>query len=98
MPPVPNRPSHRGLSRHGQAMAQPYYDSLVAKLIVWGEDRARAIKRVQWAMDEFVVEGIRTTLPIQRALVADEAFQEVKFHTRYIDDWVKRRRDPKREG
>lgn len=83
---------------HDQAVVQPHYDSLVAKLIVWAEDRERAIRRVQWAMDEFVVEGIRTTLPIQRALVADPAFTNVRFHTRYIDEWIKGRKQRDEEG
>jgi acetyl-CoA carboxylase biotin carboxylase subunit len=76
---------------HEQAMVQPYYDSLVAKLIVTGADRDAAIRRLTWAMDEYVVEGIRTTLPLQRALVADPAFREVRFHTRYIDEWLANR-------
>ncbi len=82
---------------HDQAMVQPYYDSLVAKLIVWAENRETAIERVKWAMDEFVVEGIRTTLPIQRALLRDPVFHEVRFHTRYIDEWVKERKRRQQE-
>ncbi|MCB9777918.1 MAG: acetyl-CoA carboxylase biotin carboxylase subunit [Alphaproteobacteria bacterium] len=78
---------------HEGAMVQPYYDSLVAKLVVTAEDRAAAIRRLSWALDEFVVEGIRTTLPLQRALVRDAAFQELRFHTRYVDEWLGRRND-----
>ena len=77
---------------HEQAMVQPYYDSLVAKLIAWAPDRDAAIRRLQWAMDQFVVEGIRTTLPMQRLLVADRAFAEVAFHTRFVDGWLEARR------
>ena len=74
---------------HEQAMVQPYYDSLVAKLIVHGRDREHAIKRMLWAIDEFVVEGIRTTLPLQKKLLQTDAFREMKIHTRYVDAWIK---------
>jgi acetyl-CoA carboxylase, biotin carboxylase subunit len=73
---------------HEQAMVQPYYDSLVAKLIVRAADRESAIRRMTWAIDEFIVEGIKTTLPLQRELLTGEAFQEVSFHTRYVDRWL----------
>jgi acetyl-CoA carboxylase biotin carboxylase subunit len=73
---------------HEQAMVQPYYDSLVAKLIVRASDRESAIRRMTWAIDEFIVEGIKTTLPLQRELLTGEAFQEVSFHTRYVDRWL----------
>jgi acetyl-CoA carboxylase, biotin carboxylase subunit len=82
---------------HEQAVVQPYYDSLVAKLIVKSHDRPSAIRRLQGAMRETVVEGIRTTLPLQLALVADEAFQNGTMHTRYIDEWLQRRAGAKPE-
>ena len=44
-----------------------------------------------WAIDEFVVEGVRTTLPLQRALLEEPAFHEMKVHTRYVDQWIKHR-------
>jgi acetyl-CoA carboxylase biotin carboxylase subunit len=78
---------------HDQAIVQPHYDSLVAKLIVTAADRATAIKRICWAMDEFVVEGIKTTLPLQRALVEDRAFVEATMHTRYVDEWLAKRKE-----
>jgi len=76
---------------HEQAMVQPYYDSLVAKLSVRARDREKAILRMTWAIDEFVVEGIKTTLPLQRALLTGKAFREVSFHTRYVDRWLEAR-------
>ncbi|HCH64957.1 MAG: acetyl-CoA carboxylase biotin carboxylase subunit [Deltaproteobacteria bacterium] len=78
---------------HEHATVQPFYDSMVAKLIVTGKDRAAAIRRLQWAMDEFVVEGIRTTLPMQRQLVADPMFAAVDYHTKTVDSWVTTRGD-----
>jgi acetyl-CoA carboxylase biotin carboxylase subunit len=79
---------------HEQAMVQPYYDSLVAKLIVWGKDRDHAIRRMRWAMDEMVVEGIKTTLPLQKLLIESDVFRDATFHTRYIDHWLKEREKP----
>ncbi len=76
---------------HEGAFVQPYYDSLVAKLIVHAPDREAAIRKLLGAMDEYVVEGIRTSLPLQKLLLSDPAFRDVKFHTRYIDEWLKNR-------
>ena len=76
---------------HEQAMVQPYYDSLTAKLIAYGKDREHATRRLVGAIDEFVVEGIKTTLPLQRALLVGEAFREVSFHTRFVDRWLEER-------
>ena len=73
---------------HENAIVQPYYDSLMAKLITWGEDREQAIARMRWAIDEFVVEGIETTLPLQKELLASQAFAEVSFHTKFVDAWL----------
>ena len=76
---------------HENAMVQPYYDSLVAKLIVWAPTRAQAIERMLGALRECVVEGIQTTLPLHRELIDSEAFREVRFSTRYIDGWLSQR-------
>ncbi|MFZ5475349.1 MAG: acetyl-CoA carboxylase biotin carboxylase subunit [Myxococcota bacterium] len=76
---------------HEGAMVQPYYDSLVAKLIAYAPDRDAAVRKLLGAMDEYVVEGIRTSLPLQRLLLSDPAFRDVKFHTRYIDEWLRNR-------
>jgi acetyl-CoA carboxylase biotin carboxylase subunit len=76
---------------HEGAMVQPYYDSLVAKLIAYAPDRDSAIRKLLGSMDEVVVEGIRTSLPLQKLLLADPAFGGVTFHTRFIDDWLKSR-------
>jgi acetyl-CoA carboxylase, biotin carboxylase subunit len=79
---------------HEQAMVQPYYDSLAAKLIVRGRDREHAVARMLWAIDEFVVEGIKTTLPLQRALLQTPEFTEATFWTRFVDEWVSNHKAP----
>jgi acetyl-CoA carboxylase biotin carboxylase subunit len=63
----------------------PHYDSLLAKLIVYAEDRPTAIRRMQRALGEYVVEGIRTNIPFHRAALADEAFQEGQYDTRFVE-------------
>jgi len=73
---------------HEQAMVQPYYDSLCGKLIVHGRDRDHAIARMLWALDEFVVEGIKTLIPLQRELIDSRDFREMKHYTKYLDTLI----------
>ena len=63
----------------------PFYDSLVAKLICWGRDRAEAIARTRRALDEFVVEGIKTTIPFHLELLADPAVQAGDYHVEFLE-------------
>jgi acetyl-CoA carboxylase biotin carboxylase subunit len=70
---------------HGDADITPYYDSLVAKLIVHGADRAIAIKRMQRALEMFIVEGVKTTIPLHRRILADADFQAGRFDTGFLD-------------
>jgi acetyl-CoA carboxylase biotin carboxylase subunit len=76
---------------HDRASVLPYYDSLLAKLIVWGEDRSEAIKRMSWALEEYVVEGVRTTVPFHREVLQDPVFLSGDFDTSYIADFLDRR-------
>ncbi len=76
---------------HEHAMVQPYYDSLAAKLIVRGDDREHAIRRMLGAIDEFIVEGIKVTLPLQRELLQTEEFVTGTMWTRFVDQWVAQR-------
>ncbi len=64
---------------------QPYYDSLVAKLICWGDSRAVALSRARRALDEYVVEGIKTNIPFLRRVVADRRFDAGKYDTRLVE-------------
>jgi acetyl-CoA carboxylase biotin carboxylase subunit len=67
----------------------PYYDSLVGKLICWGSDRTDAIDRMRSALDEFVIEGIKTTIPFHKALMRNERFRAGEFDTKFLEtfDW-----------
>ncbi len=63
----------------------PYYDSLLAKLIVWGVDREEAVARSRVALDELQIEGIVTNIPIHRALLQNPAFLEGRMTTNLLD-------------
>jgi acetyl-CoA carboxylase biotin carboxylase subunit len=63
----------------------PYYDSLLAKLIVWGETRAEAIARARRALDEFIVVGIPTTVSFHQRVIEIDAFQAGDVYTDFID-------------
>jgi acetyl-CoA carboxylase, biotin carboxylase subunit len=70
------------------ALIPPYYDSLVAKLIVKGRDRGEAIGRMKRALEMFVIEGIKTSIPLQRRIMADPDFASGKFDTHFIEKLV----------
>lgn len=73
---------------HAGYTISPYYDSMFAKLIVWGEDRNEAILRMARALDELTVEGIETSIPFHRAILADERFRAGRFSTDFIEQWL----------
>ena len=62
----------------------PYYDSLIAKVIAFGCDRAEAIRRMNRALDMFVVEGIYTSIPLHKRILAHPDFQEGRLDTNFI--------------
>ena len=70
---------------YADAVVPPYYDSLVAKLVAHGRDRAEAIARMHGALDGFVVEGIKTTIPLQKRILAEPDFIAGKFDTHFLD-------------
>jgi acetyl-CoA carboxylase, biotin carboxylase subunit len=65
----------------------PYYDSMIAKLIVHARTRELAIARMQRALDMMVVEGIKTTIPLHKAIMADENFQKGNFSTKFMEEF-----------
>ena len=63
----------------------PQYDSLIAKLIVYGQDRNEALLKMQRALDEFFVEGIKTSIPLHRRIFKDPNFQKGNYTTKFLD-------------
>ena len=78
---------------HTDCVITPYYDSLVAKLVAYGGDRAEAIHRMQRALEMFVVEGIHTSIPLHQRILADADFQAGRFDTNFIKRFMAPERD-----
>lgn len=66
----------------------PYYDSMVAKLITYGRDRDEAIRRMKRALDEFVIEGVHTTIPFHQRMMEHEVFVEGDFNTKFLEKYT----------
>ena len=73
----------------------PYYDSLLAKVIAWGSDRAEAISRMKRALEEFKVVGITTNIPFQLELISNPDFLEGRFDTYFVERWLSTREGQK---
>ena len=65
----------------------PYYDSLIAKLIVWGKDREQTLARGRRVLEEFTVEGIKTTIPFHLKVLQDERFISGNFDTGFLENF-----------
>lgn len=63
----------------------PYYDSLIAKLIVKGLNRADAIKKMERALEEFIIEGVATTIPFHLQMMRNEQFKQGKYNTKFLE-------------
>ena len=66
----------------------PHYDSMIGKLIVWGEDREQAVHRMRQALGELVVEGVPTSASLHRKLMAHAQFQRGKVSTSFLEDYL----------
>lgn len=66
----------------------PYYDSLIAKLIVRGDDRTHALARAKRALEEFVVEGVPTTVPFHLEMLEEERFRNGDVSTAFLEEWL----------
>ena len=64
----------------------PYYDSMIGKLIVWGRDREDARKRMLRALDEYVILGIKTTIPYHKRILTNDVFISGNFNTGFIQE------------
>jgi acetyl-CoA carboxylase biotin carboxylase subunit len=66
----------------------PYYDSMIAKLIVYGSTRERCLMRLRRALEEFVIEGMKTTIPLHQALLDDPEFQQGEYTIKWLEEWL----------
>jgi acetyl-CoA carboxylase biotin carboxylase subunit len=78
----------------------PYYDSMIGKLIAFGSDRATAMDRMSRALDEFVIRGIKTTVPFGQLILKDPDFRRGRYSTHFVEGFLKQRASllPPREG
>ncbi len=65
----------------------PYYDSMIAKLICRAQTREECIKKMSRALDEFIIEGVKTTVPFHQLLMKNEKFKSGDFHTGFLNEW-----------
>lgn len=88
-----HQPGGRGVRVDTHAYAgyhiPPYYDSMIAKLIVHADTRLEAIAKMERALDEFVIEGVKTTIPFQKKVMQSDLFKSGKFDTKFIEKWQK---------
>lgn len=70
---------------YGGYVVPMFYDSMIGKLIVWGKTREEAIARMSRALEEFCIEGIKTTLPFHRSMMKNADFQQGIIHTKYLE-------------
>ncbi|MFC6066646.1 acetyl-CoA carboxylase biotin carboxylase subunit [Streptomyces ochraceiscleroticus] len=83
--------------RPGGAVS-PFYDSLIAKVVVWGEDRPTALRRARRALGEFTVEGVPTTTTLLTEIIDQPWFASGEFNTGTLEDWLAERAKPSGTG
>jgi acetyl-CoA carboxylase biotin carboxylase subunit len=77
---------------HEGCEISPYYDSMIAKVMTHGRTRAEAIARMKRSLDVMVVEGIKTNIPLQRAILDDPDFVAARFDTGYLERYLQQRK------
>jgi acetyl-CoA carboxylase biotin carboxylase subunit len=75
---------------YGGYRVPPYYDSMIAKLIVYGTTRERCIMRLRRALEEYVIDGMKTTIPLHQKLIEDPEFQEGAYTIKWLEEWLSR--------
>ena len=68
----------------------PYYDSMIGKLIVYGTTRERCIMRLKRALEEFVVDGMKTTVPLHQAIIRDPEFLDGGYTIKWLEGWLEK--------
>jgi acetyl-CoA carboxylase biotin carboxylase subunit len=75
-------------AQYAEGVVPPYYDSLIAKLIVHGVDRAEAIAKMERALRQFIVQGIDTSISLHESIFADEDFRNGQFDTKFMERFL----------
>ena len=75
-------------AQYAEGVVPPYYDSLIAKLIVHGGDRAEAIAKMERALSQFVVQGIETSISLHQEIFQDPAFRAGEFDTGFMERFL----------
>jgi acetyl-CoA carboxylase biotin carboxylase subunit len=75
---------------YGGYKVPPYYDSMIAKLIVYGTTRERCIMRLRRALEEYVIEGMKTTIPLHQKLIDDPEFRAGDYTIKWLEEWLAR--------
>lgn len=65
----------------------PFYDSMISKLIVWGRNRNEAIARMQRALSEYIILGVKTTIPFHKSMMSNQHFRAAGLHTHFVDQY-----------
>jgi acetyl-CoA carboxylase biotin carboxylase subunit len=78
-------------AQYSEGVVPPYYDSLIAKLIVHGVDRAEAIAKMERALSQFVVQGIETSISLHQEIFADAGFRAGEFDTKFMERFLAKR-------
>ncbi len=78
-------------AQYAEGVVPPYYDSLIAKLIVHGVDRAEAIAKMECALNQFIVQGVETSIPLHQAIFQDEEFRAGEFDTGFMERFLAKR-------
>ena len=76
----------------------PYYDSLLGKLIAWGRDRAEALAVCRRALEEVVVDGVKTTIPFQKRIITHKNFAVGKYDTGFVERLMQDQRKAKKKA
>lgn len=73
---------------YAEAVVTPHYDSMIAKLLTHGQDRSEALARMRRALEMFVIEGIKTSLPLHQKILTDPDFQAGKYNTQFMERFI----------
>jgi acetyl-CoA carboxylase, biotin carboxylase subunit len=83
-------------AQYAEGVVPPYYDSLIAKLIVRGDDRQEAMARMERALDQFIVRGIETSISLHQGIFQDPDFREGRFDTSFMERFLAARAEAKK--